>query len=235
MSDDPSRLRISDEDRFQVTEKLRLAAGEGRLDLEELDQRLEAAHAARTYADLVPITHDLPGGAPDTVAASAARPLRSTPMGGIVVPNGPDHGRGIAVMGGFERKGLWKMPRQLDVLCLWGGAQIDLREAEFAAHEVTVRVVAVMGGAEIKVNERTRVVMDGIGIMGGFSAPSSTGGEQFDESSPTVRVTGFAIMGGVSVERAVMPDEEVPFRLRRRRNRELRDRRRELRDRRYDG
>ena len=57
---DPSQLRISDQDRHQVAEVLREAAGEGRIDFEELDQRLDATYAARTYADLVPITLDLP-------------------------------------------------------------------------------------------------------------------------------------------------------------------------------
>src|SRR3712207_8251572 len=57
---DPAQLRISDADRHQVAEILREAAGEGRLDLDELDQRLDATYAARTYADLVPITLDLP-------------------------------------------------------------------------------------------------------------------------------------------------------------------------------
>ncbi len=57
---DPSQLRISDEDRHQVAEVLRKAAGEGRIDLEELDERLEATYKAKTYGDLVPITADLP-------------------------------------------------------------------------------------------------------------------------------------------------------------------------------
>ncbi|MGZ4466074.1 MAG: DUF1707 SHOCT-like domain-containing protein, partial [Nocardioides sp.] len=52
---DPGRLRVSDAERHQVAEVLREAAGEGRLDLDELDARLEAAYAARTYADLVPL------------------------------------------------------------------------------------------------------------------------------------------------------------------------------------
>ena len=57
---DPAMMRISDAERHQVAEILRQAAGEGRIDLEELDERLEATYAARTYADLVPITLDLP-------------------------------------------------------------------------------------------------------------------------------------------------------------------------------
>src|SRR5512144_713803 len=57
---DPSRLRISDHDRHQVAEVLRLAAGEGRIDLEELEERLDATYQAKTYGELVPITADLP-------------------------------------------------------------------------------------------------------------------------------------------------------------------------------
>ena len=78
---DPSQLRISDADRHQVAELLREAAGEGRLDLEELDERLEATYAAKTYADLVPITIDLPvpgepAAAPVQRRETAARPPR---------------------------------------------------------------------------------------------------------------------------------------------------------------
>ena len=39
---------------------LRQAAGDGRIDLAELDERLEATYAAKTYGELVPITVDLP-------------------------------------------------------------------------------------------------------------------------------------------------------------------------------
>ena len=66
---DPSQMRISDDDRHQVAEVLREAAAEGRIDLDELDERLEAAYAAKVYEDLVPLTLDLPG--PHLPAASA--------------------------------------------------------------------------------------------------------------------------------------------------------------------
>src|SRR3954469_15559705 len=53
---DASQLRISDDDRHSVAEMLRQAAGEGRLDITELQERLEATYQAKTYGDLVPIT-----------------------------------------------------------------------------------------------------------------------------------------------------------------------------------
>src|ERR1700755_789898 len=95
-AEDPSRLRISDQDRHQVAEILREAAGEGRIDLTELDERLEATYAARTYADLVPITLDLPvTGTPDL----PARPAAANPS---PVVSGPTEEKHLAIMGGLE-------------------------------------------------------------------------------------------------------------------------------------
>ena len=57
-------LRIGDADRERVAERLRQAAGEGRLSPEELEERLEAAFAARTEAELTPLVADLPPAPP---------------------------------------------------------------------------------------------------------------------------------------------------------------------------
>lgn len=53
-------LRASDADREQVAEFLRHAAGEGRLLIDELEDRLGAALSAKTYAELDAIIADLP-------------------------------------------------------------------------------------------------------------------------------------------------------------------------------
>ncbi|GAA4555230.1 DUF1707 SHOCT-like domain-containing protein [Planotetraspora kaengkrachanensis] len=59
MSDDLPDLRASHGDRDRVVDALRIAAGEGRLDAEELDTRLERALAARTLRELAGLTADL--------------------------------------------------------------------------------------------------------------------------------------------------------------------------------
>lgn len=56
---DPS-VRASDADRDAVAGLLRDAHAEGRLTVEEFTERLDAAYAARTHGDLVPLTSDLP-------------------------------------------------------------------------------------------------------------------------------------------------------------------------------
>ena len=198
---DPSQLRISDADRHQVAEVLREAAGEGRIDFEELDQRLEATYAARTYADLVPITLDLPVQAAANLPAQPAATTTPSP----VVPGGPAEERHLAIMSGLERKGVWTVPATMVVNCFMGGADLDLRRARFAAQEVVLVINAVMGGADIKVNPRTHVIMEGTGIMGGYTGPSDSTPPELDANSPVLRIRGFALMGGVSVSRRPAP------------------------------
>jgi hypothetical protein len=53
-------LRVSDADRDRVIDMLRAHAGEGRLTVDELDERIDAALAARTNSDLAVLTKDLP-------------------------------------------------------------------------------------------------------------------------------------------------------------------------------
>jgi hypothetical protein len=66
-------LRAGDADREVVLERLQAAQAEGRLDLEEFDERVAATLAARTYGELAAVTADLPGGPP------SVRPLGAPP------------------------------------------------------------------------------------------------------------------------------------------------------------
>ena len=56
---DPNQ-RASDADRQHVVEALQRHTGDGRLSLDEFAARTDATYRAVTYADLAPITADLP-------------------------------------------------------------------------------------------------------------------------------------------------------------------------------
>jgi hypothetical protein len=90
----PNRLRTSDKEREQVAEILRAAMTEGRLNLEEGEERLAAVYAAKYRDELGPLTADLPGGGrpalADTPAARdatrrAMRQAMGRHAGGVVV------------------------------------------------------------------------------------------------------------------------------------------------------
>jgi hypothetical protein len=70
-------MRISDRERAAAAEQLRLALGEGRLDLVEYDDRLARAFAAVTYADLEPLFADLPETGEMTRPTAAPLPVAS--------------------------------------------------------------------------------------------------------------------------------------------------------------
>lgn len=205
---DPSRLRVSDADRHRVAEWLRDAAGEGRLDLDELDERLEATYSARTYADLVPLTLDLP--VPGDRRDLVPRPRH--PSAEPAAPAGPAPATSLAMMSGVDRKGVWTVGERHTAVVVMGGATIDLRQAHFTSADTTIYAHAIMGGVDVVVNARTRVVVDGLGIMGAFDQARDKVAPQFDDDSPVVRVTGLAMMGGVTVTRKQMPGEPKPKR-----------------------
>lgn len=205
---DPARLRISDEDRHQVAEVLRHAAGEGRIDLEELDERLEATYKAKTYGELVPITADLPARTTGTLPVPPATPPAVPPAAAHPMVPVATYSNSLSFMGDCTRRGVWRVPEQHTAFAMMGGITIDLREAVFEAREITVNAYAIMAGIEIIVNAHTQVIVEGIGIMGAFEQARDKVGPVIDATSPVVRVTGFALMAGVDVVRKPMPGEK---------------------------
>jgi hypothetical protein len=99
---------------------------------------------------------------------------------------------------GVDRRGDWLVPERYNLVAFWGGGKFDLREARFAAREVTLNLIAIMGGFQVLVPDRVTVHVDGFAFMGGFNGPETSMGAL---DGPVVRVTGFAFMGGVDVKR----------------------------------
>jgi hypothetical protein len=111
-------LRASHADRDQVVELLRVAAGDGRLSAEELDDRLERALTARTYAELAALTADLPATPGAAVVPPGAGAVSATPK---------DLAR-IHVSGSSARRdGRWVVPKELDVKVRGGGLRLITR------------------------------------------------------------------------------------------------------------
>jgi len=192
-------MRASDIDRERVADRLREAAGHGRLTMDELEQRLEETYAAKTYAELEPLTRDLP-------AEGTAAPL---PMAGQAsaaslarIGGAPARRRwSVAIMSGSTRRGRWTVPRRYNAFAFWGGVVLDLRDANFAERETVIRANAVMGGVEIIAPEDVDVLVEGFGLMGGFDDTTSSAVASPPLGAPVVRVTGIAFWGGVNVRR----------------------------------
>ncbi|MFF4420078.1 DUF1707 domain-containing protein [Streptomyces sp. NPDC001549] len=187
-------LRASDADRDRVVERLRDAVAEGRLDMEEFEERLDAVYKSRTYAELEPLTRDLPAPAGGPVARPTAA---AEPWTGRIGGAGSS-ATAVAVMSGFQRKGRWTVPARFDAVAFWGGGELDLREADFAQREVVINCVAVMGGIQITVPPGVELDVRGFGFMGAFDQRDNPGPSE--PGAPRVVVTGFAFWGGVEIK-----------------------------------
>ncbi|MFI6061302.1 DUF1707 domain-containing protein [Streptomyces sp. NPDC051286] len=195
-------MRASDAERERVAEVLRDAVAEGRLQMQEFEQRLDAAYKARTHGELELLVRDLPapGGAVAPVGAGGA-PAHTGSAGTDWAERigGPATSKGaFAVWGGFRRKGRWTVGRKFTAFTMWGGGEIDLREARFEDREVVIRCFTIMGGMQVTVPPELNVRVSGIGILGGFG-DRATGEGTPSPGSPQVRITGLALMGGVGV------------------------------------
>jgi hypothetical protein len=137
-------LRASHADRDRVVELLRIAAGDGRLTAEELDERLEAALTARTQRELTVLTADLPAG-PDSGLDVAAAPPKE-------VVRSVRHG------GNARWTGRWTVPKRMEIEVKGGNVRLDFTEAVIT--NPILEVDADVRGGSIVVITRPGVVVD---------------------------------------------------------------------------
>lgn len=196
MSDIPRRPPVAlEKARERTVRELSEHFALDHLDERQLESRLDRAYAAASLQELGEVVADLPELRSGTSPEARTAPAEQVKERQVVV----------AIMGGAARKGSWVPPRQLNVLALMGGADLDFREARFGSGVVEVNVLALMGGVEITVPPGVRVEVNGVAIMGGFEQRASAAAPP-DPAAPLIRIGGFAMMGGVEV-RTRLPGE----------------------------
>lgn len=174
----------ADTDRIQVAQLLTDAAARGRLPMKDYEDRLTKAYAATTYEELDRLSADLLDSTVTPRRGGACKPAPSTLL--------------LAIMGAFERRGRWNVPRKLTTFALWGGGVIDLRYADFTSTEVDIRAYSIMGGQTILLPPEVSVDIHGRGVMGGFDHDVNGEGTP---GAPKVTVRGFSLWGGVGIKR----------------------------------
>jgi hypothetical protein len=196
-----SRLRASDQDRERAASVLNEALAEGRLTAQEHSERLDSIYAAKTHAELVPLLEDLPAASgtqsPTAVQGDSEGGMGRRAGGGAPVARGD--GRIVAIFGGASRKGAWRVPATSTVVTVFGGADIDLRDAILPGREITIKAVSVFGGMSITVPPDMRVIDSGVAVFGGRDI-SGNSAESERPDSPVLRLEGACVFGGISVK-----------------------------------
>ncbi|HEY3869444.1 MAG TPA: DUF1707 domain-containing protein [Actinocrinis sp.] len=173
--------RAGDAEREQAAEKLRVAAGDGRIDLAELEDRLEQAYRAKTYREIDALLADLPD---------------SRPTAALTTP-GPEtmllktHGSTV------KQNGRWTVPRRIVAEAGVPNIVIDFTEASCAHREVAIEASCGLGNIRLIVPRGWRVLIDGSStntshIRNKAAAPP-------DPSAPTLTLIGHPRSGWISI------------------------------------
>ena len=205
-------LRASDAERERTAEVLRVAASEGRLDLEELEERLGSVYEVRTRRELEQLIADVSVEPLRAAGVAATADERS----GLTVKAGPGGDRWvISVMGGHDKRGRWRIAPRCTVVNIMGGSDVDLNDAELSEPVTEVNMYSIMGGGTIRVPHGVEVHVSNFALMGGNGV--KLGDEVAPPGAPVIRIRLLSIMGGSEVNRG-----RRPTRAERKRERELR-------------
>lgn len=135
--------RVGHDEREATAERLRIAAGDGRLTLEELEVRLESALAARTYADLEEVTADLPEVDRARLPVAARPPRDSLRLTGR-------HSK-------VDRLGAWEVPNLIELALEHSNSTLDLRSSPLPAEGVTISLSVRHSTFRLLVPENARI------------------------------------------------------------------------------
>jgi Domain of unknown function (DUF1707) len=140
-------IRMSDADREAVAERLHRAVGEGRLTLDEFEQRVAGVHAARTFAEVEPYVADLPGGP--------------------VAPPAPEHAELRTLASSLKRQGRWVVPQRLSVTARAGSVKLDFTDAVLSHHVVEIDLNVTAGSTVLVLPPGATADIDGVEMIAG--------------------------------------------------------------------
>ena len=85
-----------------------------------------------------------------------------------VVPGGGEGTKWVvSVMSGSDRAGRWRLGREVAVVNVMGGADIDLNDAELTSERTVLTVFSLMGGSTVYVPDGLNVEVSEFSVMGG--------------------------------------------------------------------
>ena len=170
-------LPVTQQDREAAVETLQLAAGDGRLPLQEFSERVGTALTAETQDQLKAATAGL----------KAAPPAGSTRAVSSIV----------TFFGHRRQAGRWRLPGALRARAVFGDLHLDLRDAVVNDDVVDISVIALFGNLTVDVPEGLEVELTGFDVLGDrelrlASVPRRPG-------TPLIRVRAYGLLGDVYV------------------------------------
>jgi uncharacterized protein DUF1707 len=169
-------LLASDADRDIALALLREASVDGRLTLEDLAERAELVHLARTRDDVAAATAGLAAALPGPATQDAVRHR--------------------ALLSSIERRGRWRLAARNHFSAILGSIALDLREAVLPGPVIEIEARAVLGSVVVIVPEGVEVELTGGGAL---SSENLRVEGTPPEGAPRIRIRHSGVLGSVEI------------------------------------
>jgi len=188
MSDNkyPAQVKLKDITQDTVIDQLKHAFAFNYLDVDEFEKRLEVAIGTKNVAELNGLVADLP-----------EKIETETPAPQVNQSQVKENDVFLAMMSGITKKGNWKPPRNLKIITIMGGVDLDFTKVSFPPGTTEITIFSFMGGVEIIIPPGINVDANGFALMGGFDDHSFH--DQEFPGAPILKVRGVAFMGGIEI------------------------------------
>ena len=165
----------------------------GVISSEAFERRLDQAMASNDHQTISELVTDLEQLITPEFSAQKERQLNINYAAG----NHDETDTIVNILGGSNRSGQWTVPKEIRVLTILGGADIDFSDAIFTTPNVTIKILCLFGGDNIYVPENVNVVSKAFCILGGIdnTAPSIS-----SRQAPTITVEGLVLFGGLDIK-----------------------------------
>jgi Domain of unknown function (DUF1707)/Cell wall-active antibiotics response 4TMS YvqF len=184
-------ILATDAERDSALALLRDASVDGRLTVEDLAERAELVHAARTRDDL----------------SAATAGLERTPA-----PPADEVDRQRALLSSLRREGRWRLAPRSRFSAVLGSVTIDLRQAVLPGPDVEIEARAILGSVTVVVPPGVEVDVSGAGVLS--SEDVQVEGTP-PAGAPVVRIRHSGMMGSLSVRSRLGVTDEIKAQLRR--------------------
>ena len=185
-------IGISKYSREKVIDHLKYSFSHDHLEEVDFEKRLIIAVNTHDKNDLKALVEDLPAIKEEKKDKQGVSPELSINTGTI-----KEKSMIVSILGGAERKGVWKPAKILNVYVALGGADINFTQAVFPPGVTEINIFCVMGGVDIIVPHGLNVDNQCIAIMGGVDDESI---QSENPGSPTLRIKGLVFMGGLEIK-----------------------------------
>jgi hypothetical protein len=142
--------------REEVIDTLIYNYSHGVISNEAFERRLDQAMASQNHQEIVDLAGDLEKNTDSEFTSQKERQFNIN----YAASDNDETETIVNILGGSCRSGQWKVPREIRIITLFGGADIDFTDAIFTTPNVTIKILCLFGGTDISIPEDINVYLE---------------------------------------------------------------------------